>query len=112
MRILFSFALIISIVACGPAKRNPGDDDDAPDAATPDSYTGPVAGVTGRVYAPNQGPGQADPGQEIPIAGALVYVGASQPPPIPEGVYCEMCVATPAGGVLTSADGSFTLEVE
>jgi hypothetical protein len=63
------------------------------------------------VWAPNQAPGQAAPGQEIPIAGALVWITDVKPAPIPATVYCEECVPTPQGGVLTSADGSFKLEV-
>jgi hypothetical protein len=104
------FALISALaVACGPAAR--GDDgtgDDGPDAPPPVT----TATLTGRVWAPNQAPGQASPGQEIPISGALVYISVTKPEPIPPQVYCEECVATPAGGVLTAADGSFKLEVE
>jgi len=72
---------------------------------------GNFATITGKVWAPNQGPGQALTGQEIPIAGALVYVSSTRPAPIPDGVYCEQCVATPSGGTLTGADGSFNLDV-
>jgi len=100
---------VVAMVACGPKGREQGDDDGA-DAAV-DGYQGPVSSVMGRVFAPNHGPGQTPPGQEIPIAGALVYVTTTQPPPIPDGVYCEQCVATPQGGTLTNADGSFLLEV-
>jgi hypothetical protein len=64
------------------------------------------------VWAPNQAPGQAMPGTEIPISGALVYITNAKPEPIPSTVYCEECVPTPQGGVLTSADGSFKLDVE
>ncbi|MBA3821475.1 MAG: hypothetical protein H0X17_21505 [Deltaproteobacteria bacterium] len=104
-------ALAVGAIGCGPAAR--GDDggggDDTVDVdATPVTF----ATVTGKVWAPNQAPGQAAPGTEIPIAGALVYVSIAKPEPIPDGVYCEMCVPTPAGGVLTAADGSFTLNVE
>lgn len=104
------FALISALaVACGPAARGDdgtGDDGvDAPPAVT-------TATITGKVWAPNQAPGQAAPGMEIPIAGALVYITNAKPEPIPAQVYCEECVPTPQGGVLTSADGSFKLEVE
>ena len=103
-------ALISALaVACGPAAR--GDDgtgDDGPDAPPPVT----TATVTGKVWAPNQAPGQAAPGQEIPISGALVYISTAKPEPIPDQVYCEECVPTPQGGVLTAADGSFKLEVE
>lgn len=102
-------ALISTLAACGPAARHSddtgGDDVDAPPAAT-------GATVTGKVWAPNQAPGQAAPGQEIPIAGALVWITDAKPAPIPDHVYCEECVPTPQGGVLTAADGSFTLDVQ
>ena len=105
MRIFTSLLLTLAF-ACGPSARDNGGAD-----ALPDGYSGPLAQVVGKVYAPNQGPGQAAPGQEIPIAGALVYVGAAAPAPIPDGVYCEQCVDTPDGGTLTAADGSFVLDV-
>jgi len=108
---LFLGLIAALALSCGPAGRG-GDDtgDDMPPGpdAPPQVLT---ATVTGKVWAPNQGPGQAAPGQEIPIAGALVYITTTKPEPIPAGVYCEACVATPQGGVLTSADGSFKLEV-
>ena len=96
-------SLALLVMACGPKKR--GDDDDDDVDAAPSGAT-----VTGRVWAPNHGPGQTPPGQEIPISGALVYVSTVQPAAIPDHVYCEPCVATPEGGVLTGPDGSFTLE--
>jgi len=107
MRLISIVALVL--VACGPSARDPngGHGDGAPDV-----YSGPLGTVSGKVYAPNHGPGQVPPGQEIPIAGALVYVNGEAPPPIPDGVYCEQCVATPNGGTVSGADGSFTLDVE
>ncbi len=106
--------LVITMVlaACGPADRNDGggggDGDGGP---TVDASGGNYASITGKVWAPNQGPGQAAPGQEIPIAGALVYVTTTRPAPIPDGVYCEACVDVPQGGILTGADGSFQIDV-
>lgn len=99
--------LSLLVAACGPKGRDQGTGADA----GPDGPTGPFAEVTGKVYAPKHGPGQTAPGQEIPIAGALVYITDAQPAPIPDGVYCEACVATPSGGTLTNADGSFNLQV-
>ncbi len=98
-------SLALLVLACGPKKRGEDDDDDDGVDAAPSGAT-----LSGRVWAPNHGPGQTPPGQEIPIAGALVYVSTVQPDPIPDHVYCEPCVATPEGGVLTGPDGSFTLE--
>lgn len=102
--------LVITMVlaACGPADRNNGGGDDT---TTADASGGNYASITGKVWAPNQGPGQAAPGQEIPIAGALVYVTTTRPAPIPDGVYCEACVDVPQGGILTGADGSFQIDV-
>jgi hypothetical protein len=70
-----------------------------------------TAVISGRVFAPNQGPAQALLGQEVPVSGALVYVSETKPDAIPSGVYCARCVAVPDTGVLTGADGSFRLEV-
>lgn len=106
-RLKTSLVLVsILVAACGPADRGGGDD-----TGGVDSTTGNFATITGKVYAPNQGPGQAMAGQEIPVAGALVYVTTARPAPIPSGVYCEQCVATPSGGVLTGSDGSFSLDI-
>lgn len=103
--------LVITMVlaACGPADRNNGGGDDT--TTMVDASGGNFASITGKVWAPNQGPGQAAPGQEIPIAGALVYVTTERPAPIPDGVYCETCVDVPQGGILTGADGSFQIDV-
>ncbi len=103
-------ALVVSAIlaACGPSGRG---DDGGGDDTTGDAATGNFATITGKVWAPNQAPGQAMAGQEIPVAGALVYVSPTRPAPIPAGVYCEQCVATPNGGVLTGADGSFSLDL-
>ena len=98
----------ILVAACGPSGRNNTGGDDTTDVDAP--VTGNFATITGKVWAPNQGPGQAMLGQEIPISGALVYVTTNKPAPIPTGVYCEQCVPTPSGGVLTGADGSFTID--
>ena len=99
--------IMFTIAACGPAGRKGGGDDTTGDGGG----GGDTAQLVGKVWAPNQGPGQAMLGQEIPVAGALVYVTATAPDPIPDHVYCEQCVATPSGGVLTGADGSFNLSV-
>jgi hypothetical protein len=107
MRILALISILA--VGCGPAAR--GDDGGADDGVdAPPAVS--TATVTGKVWAPNQAPGQTAPGMEIPISGALVYITNAKPEPIPPNVYCEECVPTPQGGVLTSADGSFKLDVE
>jgi hypothetical protein len=108
--VLFSCLL----VACGPSKGGPGgpggDDDGsgAIDASLPDAYTGPMGTLTGRVWMPNYGPGQAPPGQEIPVFGAIVSLTTNRLPAIPDHVYCEQCENLP-GAVTSGHDGSFSI---
>jgi hypothetical protein len=61
-----------------------------------------AARLRGKVVAPEG---------TIPIAGALVYVTGSQPPPIPDGVYCDRCVRLTEGTPFTTTnpDGTFEL---
>ena len=64
---------------------------------------GPTAAhLKGKVFAPEG---------SIPISGALVYVDATPPPAIPDGVYCDQCVHLGSGIAFTttSPDGSFDL---
>lgn len=110
MKALTFSILALAALSCGPASRDRGDDDGTSIDAS-DVPVDPNAIVTGRVYAPNQGPGQVPPGQEIPISGALVYISDMKPEPIPDHVYCEECVETPNGGTTTASDGSFKLSV-
>lgn len=66
---------------------------------------GPTVGdITGKVLAPEG---------TIPISGALVYVTASFPAPIPDTVYCDRCVEiTPTTDyTFSKADGTFDLGV-
>lgn len=65
--------------------------------------SGPAAAhLMGKVVAPEG---------TIPIAGALVYVSPSAPPPIPDGVYCDQCVHLDNGipYTTTAPDGTFNL---
>src|SRR5690349_18562148 len=103
--LLSAFVAIAFTAACGPSGR-PSDDTGGPDAPSDTMAT-----ISGKVWAPKQAPGQVPPGEEIPIAGALVYITNQPVAPIPDHVYCEQCVPTPDGGVLTGPDGSFTLTV-
>jgi hypothetical protein len=97
-------AIAIAVLGCGPASR--GDDDDSGADA---GYNGPTGTVRGRVWAPGLAPGMAAVGEEIPVAGAAVYLTSTRPAPIPSGVYCEPCQSAPAGAVLTGHDGTFVL---
>ncbi|HWU85810.1 MAG TPA: hypothetical protein VN253_00940 [Kofleriaceae bacterium] len=60
--------------------------------------------LTGTVYAPNG---------TLPLYGVNVYVPASDPGPMPDGVMCGNCAASLPGGsitqVLTDENGRFTL---
>ncbi|HPH67720.1 MAG TPA: hypothetical protein PLF40_18310 [Kofleriaceae bacterium] len=103
-----SALLVGGLVACGPTGRSTVDGNGG-DGGNVDAFVPQTATLTGKVWAPNQGPGQAAPGQEIPIYGALVYLTKTKPDAIPQNAYCEKCVDTPAGGVLSSHDGSFSL---
>lgn len=112
MRIAHKALFVASLLAaCGPSGRGDDGGGGGGDDTTVDATEVAYATLTGKVWAPNQGPGQAILGQEVPIAGALVYVSQNRPAQIPDGVYCEQCVPTPNGGVLTGADGSFSLDV-
>jgi hypothetical protein len=99
--------------ACGPSVSTPADGGAGADAALAD---GPApdadpdrAAVRGRVWAPNLAPGIAAAGEEMPVAGATVYLTARRPPPIPDHVYCTRCADVPAGADLSAPDGGFAL---
>jgi hypothetical protein len=84
-------------VANGGLTEGAGDDGCGADDIEP-----PNAMLEGIVYAPNM---------EIPISGALVYVGGQAAEPVPDEVYCAECVelTCTANFVLTEPDGSFQL---
>lgn len=110
-----TIALASSLIlasACGPSRTGGGDDtgdDTGDDSPAPDAYEGQFASVTGKVWFPNQAPGIAPPGEEIPVFGAIVYLTSTRPEPIPQQVFCEKCVDAPASAVTTLHDGSFTI---
>jgi hypothetical protein len=104
-----SLILATFVVACGPSTKGDDDNGDDDSGQTPDAYDGPLTGVSGRVWMPNQGPGQAPPGAEIPVFGALVYLSAVKPAAIPQQVYCERCEDAPSNAVYSSHDGSFEI---
>lgn len=55
--------------------------------------------LTGTVFAPNG---------SLPISNALVYITPDEPAAIPEGTYCDECVALPEDSFSVSgADGKF-----
>jgi hypothetical protein len=105
---LLAFAVLAS---CGPSTRPAGTGSGSGSGSGSNDCPS-CAVLTGRVWAPRWAPGDVPPGQEIPIFGAMVYVSATKPDPIPEHVYCSACIDAPQGGVLTGHDGSFTLSVQ
>jgi hypothetical protein len=70
-----------------------------------DCPTGGTTTITGKVFAPNG---------TLPLYNAIVYVPASTPMPIPDGVSCNACDGKVSGKALVSAltgpDGSFTMK--
>ncbi len=97
--------------ACAPQSAAPDagvgtDGDDDTDARPP---IGPAGSVSGTVWMPGNAPGMVPDGQEIPVAGAVVYVTSSSPPPIPDEAYCDPCQDNPPGAVITDAAGAFSL---
>ena len=110
MRAFKMLFVVSSLVACGPGGRNDGTgDDDGSGSGSGDCPT--CATVTGKVWAPKWGPGEAPPGQEIPIFGATIYVTDTKPQPIPQQTFCEACIDTPQGAVASRHDGSFELPI-
>lgn len=114
LRLVFAVVLACSLPACGPSTGSNGDDDDdtpTVDAGPgqPDAYQGPVTQITGRVWFPNQAPGLAPAGEEIPVFGAMIYLSSARPDPIPQQVYCEKCVDAPASAQFSEHDGSFQI---
>ncbi len=105
MRIAHCVMVFVAF-GCGPSSRGGGGDDqggvDAP-------YNGPTGILRGRVWAPGLAPGMTAMGEEIPVAGAAVYLTGTRPPPIPSGVYCEPCQAAPAGAAVSDPTGAFVL---
>jgi hypothetical protein len=102
-----AICVLVLLASCGPSHRDGGGGGD--DTAGPDAYAGPTGTMTGRVWAPGMAPGVAAPGEEIPVAGAAVYLSPVRPEAIPSTVYCEPCQKAPDGSAITDATGAFTL---
>lgn len=85
-------------VANGGPTEGAGDDQ----GCSADDIEPTNAVLEGTVYAPNM---------EIPISGAVVYVGNQAAQPVPDEVYCAECVelGCDTNFVLTGPDGSFEL---
>lgn len=89
---------MVLLAACGASAS--GDD------AELDGHGGPVAVLTGTVWAPGMAPGLVPAGEEIPIAGAKIYLRDQRPAAIPAGVYCETCMDV-TGAAVSDAHGRF-----
>lgn len=100
-----SFAL-----GCGPTDRTSPTEMAVDAGAGGGADEGGTVEVRGTVWAPGSAPGMVPPGQEIPVAGAMVYVALDQPAPPSDGdVTCTPCTAAPPNAVITDAKGNFTL---
>ena len=71
-----------------------------------------IQGVTGTVWAPGNAPGMVPVGHEIPVSGAMVYLGSQKPDPIPQEAQCIPCTEAPPNAYITDAKGTFQLRAE
>jgi len=121
-RALLSIGLVLG--ACGPSGGIPGDDDagggnrdgsmSGRDGGIDMPPDGPVARpgtITGRVWAPGNAPGMVPAGEEIPIAGAVIYVRDEAPTAFPDGAYCDPCQDLPPNAVVSDVHGYFQVPV-
>jgi hypothetical protein len=108
MRLAIVFS-ILSLSACGAS------DHSTPTASAPDGGPGDgldddgTARLVGTVWAPGNAPGLVPPGHEIPVAGAMVYLGHDRPDPIEQRAQCTPCVEAPPAAVITDSKGYFEL---
>ncbi|HEY8143393.1 MAG TPA: hypothetical protein VIG06_12010 [Kofleriaceae bacterium] len=100
----------LAVIACGPVDRTSPSASgvDAGGAPNDDDDDG-VATITGTVWAPGNAPGMVPVGHEIPVAGAMVYLGLVRPEPIPQRVECVPCTEAPPAAQVTDARGGFQL---
>ena len=103
-------AALCLLAACGASDRT-SPSEWAVDAGVGGGDAGDdgVTRVTGTVWAPGNAPGLVPVGHEIPVAGAMVYLGLVKPDPIPQRVECVPCVQAPPSAQITDASGAFEL---
>jgi hypothetical protein len=115
--------LVLAFLAVGCAPQmgavdgGPGGDDDGgggPDGGGNgfiDAHQNQMGfgSIEGRVWAPGNSPSQVSGGQEIPIAGAVIYWTVTKPMDIPDHVYCQTCQENPSGAVVSDYRGHFVL---
>ena len=110
------------LAACGGGRPTPGDGGGAGDGGTSSGDgggedggavdddgampppRGNFAAVSGTVWAPGNAPGMVPAGQEIPVFGAVIYLLAERPEPIPDHVYCQPCQEPPEGAIYATSD--------
>jgi hypothetical protein len=112
-------ALACLVVGCAPSQNGVKDGgsggDDSPldgDGAPLFIDSAPIdlgGSVSGTVWAPGNSPSQVKSGQEIPIAGAVIYASLEKPEAHKDSVYCQTCQDNPGGAVVSDAKGHFTL---
>jgi hypothetical protein len=84
-----------------------------PDTTDPgfDMPTGPKGSIRGVVYSPESWTPEV---VNFPVSGALVFIAhpSAPPPPVPEAVYCNECVAIEetVPHAFSAADGSFQID--
>ena len=115
VRLVAVTSTLALVIACGSSSRS-NFDDPAPAAsgAAPAPPPPPLGDGThqtlvdvtfaGKVFAPNG---------TLPISNTLVYWTAQKPDPIPEGAYCDQCIALQDGTFAVSgADGTFSFDTQ
>jgi len=100
--------LLLVLLACGPEDRVSPSEVGVDAGGTGEVDDG-LAAVTGTVWAPGNAPGMVPPGHEIPVAGAMVYLGLIKPDPIAQAVECLPCTQAPPSAQITDAKGAFEL---
>ena len=100
--------LLALLAACGPEDRTSPSASGVDAGGSGDDGSG-VATITGIVWAPGNAPGLVPPGNEIPVSGAMVYLGLIKPDPIPQQVECVPCTEAPPSAAITDAKGGFQL---
>ena len=108
-----SLCAVLFLVGCASHHHHNSDAGDVDALYVPDACTGlpcfqvdcasktdpngnplPPTTLSGTVYAPNG---------TLPLYGVNVYVPASDPGPLPDGVSCDQCAAGLAGGAIVAA---------
>lgn len=116
MWMLWVFALVCGCSAADMGRGMGGGDGGGvdgsvpgPDGGTTPRPMGPLAMITGSVWAPGNAPGMVTPGEEIPIFNASIQVRTTRPEPIPNMVYCERCISAEGFTAQSGYRGEFSI---